>query len=306
MELIAVSGEELKDWAVDVPLRIVLIALGTAIVSLLARRAIRVALIRASEVRISDRLAATGDLARGDQFAAERAATLARAGQRLGALSTVLASAAGFVIWVIGAFLILAELGLNLGPLLAGAGVVGLAIGFGAQSLVRDFLSGIFILIEDQFAVGDIVNLGEAEGTVEEVSLRSTRLRSVDGTVWHVPNGEILRVANMSQHWSRSLLDIEVAYDTDLEKAKAVIKRVADEVAAEDEDVLDEPSVWGVEMLGASGITIRLVVKTTPSEQWRISRALRERIKSAFDAESIEIPFPQQTVWHRGAEGDQG
>ena len=196
----------------------------------------------------------------------------------------------------------LGEVGIDLGPLLAGAGVLGVAIGFGSQSLVRDFLSGTFILVEDQFGVGDIVDVGEASGTVEAVSLRTTRLRAIDGTVWHVPNGEIRRVGNMSQHWSRALLDIEVAYDTVVEHARSVIKRVADAVWAEDDGVLEEPELWGVEQLGANGVMLRLVVKTTPSQQWRVSRELRERIKVAFDEEGIEIPFPQQTVWHKPAE----
>lgn len=300
MELIALSGEQLKDWALDVPLRIALIAIGTAFVATVVRRAVRSAVRRAAKARVpAGKLSAIGSLGGAERPGPEAAARAARAGQRVDALSAVLSSGLVFVVWVMGIFMILGELGLNLGPLLAGAGVIGLAIGFGAQSLVRDFLAGIFILVEDQFAVGDIVDVGEATGVVEEVTLRITRLRSVEGTVWHVPNGEIVRVGNMSQHWSRSLLDIEVAYDTDLERAKSVIKRVADQLATEDADILDEPDVWGVEVLGASGITIRLVVKTTPSEQWRISRTLRERIKAAFDSEGIEIPFPQQTIWHR-------
>ena len=175
------------------------------------------------------------------------------------------------------------------------------ALGFGSQSLVKDFLSGVFILVEDQFGVGDIVDLdGQTSGVVDAVSLRTTRLRAVDGTLWHVPNGEIRRVGNKSQHWSRALIDIEVAYDTDLDHAEAVIAKVADEIATGDADVIEQPEVWGVEQLGANGIVIRLVVKTRPSEQFRVSRELRRRIKAAFDAEGIEIPFPQQTVWHRG------
>ena len=144
--------------------------------------------------------------------------------------------------------------------------------------------------MEDQFGVGDIVDLETGvTGVVEAVSLRTTRLRSVDGTVWHMPNGEIRRVGNMSQHWSRALLDVEVAYDTDIPHAREVIKRVADELWHESEHVLEEPDLWGVEDLGMNGIKIRLVVKTTPSEQWAVSRTLRERLKAAFDAERIEI-----------------
>lgn len=220
--------------------------------------------------------------------------------QRVEALSTVLQSFASAVIGVVTAFMVLDEFGVNLAPLLAGAGVVGIALGFGAQSLVRDLLAGIFIIIEDQYGVSDIITIdAEVSGTVEAMSLRTTRLRAVDGTVWHIPNGEIRRVGNQSQLWSRALLDIEVAYDTPLGRAEEVIKRVADQLAAVEDDILEEPKVWGVESLGASGIVLRLVVKTTPSEQWRISRELRKLIKEAFDAEGIEIPFPQQTTWIR-------
>ena len=224
--------------------------------------------------------------------------------QRVEALSTVLQSAGSAVIVTVGAFLVLDEFGVNLAPLLAGAGVLGIALGFGAQALVRDFLAGIFIITEDQFGVSDIITIDrEVSGTVEAMSLRTTRLRAVDGTVWHIPNGEIRRVGNQSQHWSRALLDIEVAYDTPLNQAEAVIKRVADELAAVEDDILDEPTVWGVEALAANGVVIRLVLKTTPSEQWRISRELRRRIKDAFDAEGIEIPLPQRTTWVRYEDG---
>ena len=161
---------------------------------------------------------AVADLAPGDPQSEDTAGSLRD--QRTAAISGVLQSGVTFVIYWSPPFLILGELGVDLAPLLAGAGVAGLAIGFGAQSLVKDVVSGIFILLEDQYAVGDIVDLGEATGVVEDVSLRTTRLRAVDGVVWYVPNGEILRVGNMSQHWSRSLLDIEVAYDTDLSRAK--------------------------------------------------------------------------------------
>ncbi|MEA2143762.1 MAG: moderate conductance mechanosensitive channel [Solirubrobacteraceae bacterium] len=223
-----------------------------------------------------------------------------RAEQRINALTSVLRSITTAVIFTIAGFIIVGEFGLNLAPLLAGAGIVGIALGFGAQSLVRDFLSGMFILVEDQFGVGDIVDLDQqTSGTVEAVSLRTTRLRAVDGTVWHVPNGDIRRVGNKSQHWSRALLDVEVAYDTDIDQAKAVIKRVADTLWHEREDILEEPEVWGVERLGPNAIVIRLVVKTRPADQYDVSRDLRQRLKEAFDAEGIEIPFPQQVVWNR-------
>lgn len=305
---------EIVEWLTGAPLRILLIIVGALVVRHLLRRGIKITLRQMAEGSRRRRLGVLRELTPSalletdEQPDSDAQVAAARAVQRLDALATALRSAASFVIWTIAAFMILAEVGVSLGPLLAGAGVVGIAIGFGAQSLIKDFLSGIFILIEDQFAVGDIVDLAEgagiASGVVEHVGLRSTRLRAVDGTVWHVPNGEILKVGNMSQHWSRALVDIEVAYATDLDKAREAIKAVADEVWREHpRDVLEEPEVWGVEALGASGIVIRLVVKTRPSEQWRVMRVLRERVKGRFDEVGIEIPFPQQTVWMRPGEG---
>ncbi|MDQ4068212.1 MAG: mechanosensitive ion channel family protein [Actinomycetota bacterium] len=230
-----------------------------------------------------------------------------RAVQRAETIGALLGSVAGFAIWGIAALMILGELGVDLAPLLAGAGIVGVAIGFGAQNLVRDFLSGIFMLIEDQYGVGDVIDAGPASGTVEGVSLRTTRLRDVEGNVWHIPNGVIERVANKSQEWSRALLDIPVAYGTDTARASQVIKEVADATWRDEEwssEILAEPEVWGVEAFGADAMVIRLVVKTKPLAQWKVGRELRARIKQEFDAEGIEIPFPQRTVWHRGDTAD--
>jgi small conductance mechanosensitive channel len=289
---------DIVEFLVDKPLKIVAIVVLAFIANRIARRGMKRALRTLQSGAVQERL---GSLraATPDALLATTEHSL-RSEQRIEALASVLRSLVTFVIYAIAAFMILGEVGIELGPLLAGAGIIGVALGFGSQSLVKDFLSGIFILIEDQFGVGDIVSLdGETSGTVEAVSLRTTRLRAVDGTVWHVPNGEIRRVGNQSQHWSRALIDINVAYDTDLEHAQAVIASVAHTVAEGDADVLDEPEVWGVENLGAHGVTLRLVVKTRPSQQYRVSRELRARLKTAFEREGIEIPFPQQTVWHR-------
>jgi small conductance mechanosensitive channel len=247
---------EIADFIIGKPLKILVIVLGAVIVNRFVTRAIRRALETLHSGPVRERI--------------------------------------GAVILTIAGFLVLGEVGLNLAPLLAGAGVLGLAIGFGSQALVKDFLSGLFILVEDQFGVGDIVDLDQqTSGTVEAVSLRTTRLRSVDGTVWHVPNGDIRRVGNKSQHWSRALLDVDVSYDTDIEQAKSVIKRVADELWRERDDILEAPEVWGVESLGPHSVVIRLVVKTRPSDQYAVSRVLRQRLKETFDAEGIEIPFQE-------------
>jgi small-conductance mechanosensitive channel len=289
---------DIVNLLLDAPLKIVLILVLAVVANRVARkgmkRALRTLQSGAVQERIGSLRAATPDA-----LLATTEHSL-RSEQRIEALASILRSLVTVIVYSIAGFMILGQIGIELGPLIAGAGILGVALGFGSQSLVKDFLSGVFILIEDQFGVGDIVNLdNETSGTVEAVSLRTTRLRSVDGTVWHVPNGEIRRVGNQSQHWSRALIDIEVAYETDLDHAQSVIAAVALEIAGEDADVLDEPEVWGVEALGANGVTIRLVVKTRPSQQYRVARDLRARLKAAFQREGIEIPFPQQTVWHR-------
>ena len=223
-----------------------------------------------------------------------------RSAARATTLSHLLRSATTVVVWTIAGVMILGELGVALGPLIAGAGIAGVALGFGAQSLVKDFISGTFMLIEDQYGVGDIVDAGEATGTVEAVSLRTTRLRDVNGTVWHIPNGNILRIGNMSQQWARALLDVSLATDTDVDHAQDVIKRVADSVWNDPDwhgEILEEPEVWGVERLGPDAIVIRLVVKTKPAEQFTVMRELRRRLLEAFAAEGVELPDPGRVVW---------
>jgi small conductance mechanosensitive channel len=314
-----------RDWAefadrFSAPLRVLVILLVAYVVVRLARRIIGRVVRRLESGETDDRIATfrrrTGLalLDSSDQMPS------ARRIQRAQTIGVVLRSVVGVVVWTVALLTCLGELGINLAPLLAGAGIAGIAIGFGAQTLVRDFLSGLFMMLEDQFGVGDVIDVGEASGTVEGVSLRTTRVRDVEGVVWHVPNGEITRVGNKSQQWSRALLDIAVAYDTDLSTALRVIKETADELSRDPEwspVILSEPEVWGVEDLAASSMVIRLVVQTRPLEQWRVARELRARIKGAFDATGIEIPFPQQTVTYRsssppppppgaGPEGDTG
>jgi len=222
--------------------------------------------------------------------------------QRAKTMGDLLKSVITGVLVAIFGTMILSQLGVNIAPIIASAGILGIALGFGAQSLVKDFLSGVFMIFEDQYGVGDVIDVGEATGTVEAVSLRVTRLRDLDGTVWYVPNGEILRVGNKSQNWSRAVVDVGVGYDEDLGRAKRVLGEVAHDMW-EDEDyrsvIIEEPEVTGVEALAADAITLRVLVKTAPMEQWAVARELRQRIKARFDHEGIEIPFPQRVVWHR-------
>ena len=295
----------IADWLATVPLRLVLIFLVALVVNRIVRRLIASFVARTTN---EDADQVRKKLRRLTPSALHATSTMAplRAASRAETIGLVLKSTASIVIYGIAVMTALSEVGINLGPLIAGAGIAGVALGFGAQSLVKDFLSGLFMLAEDQYGVGDVIDVGEAVGTVEVVNLRTTKLRAVDGTVWHVPNGEIRRVGNMSQQWARALLDVEVAYSTDIGKAQEVVKEVADGLWREDvwrTDILEEPEIWGVQALGASGIAIRLVVKTQPGRQWAVSRELNRRIKDRFDAEGIEIPFPQQVMWVRRDQG---
>jgi moderate conductance mechanosensitive channel len=208
-------------------------------------------------------------------------------------MGSLIKSIATTVIVFVVVLMIIAELGFPIGPLIASAGVVGLAIGFGAQSLVKDYLSGMFMIFEDQYGVGDSVDLGTVVGTVEAVGLRVTRLRDVHGTVWYVRNGEILRVGNQSQNWTRTVLDISVSHAADLDQVRSALQAVAHEVW-EDEAfagaVIEEPEVWGVEALTGEAVTMRVTLKTSPGEKARVARAMRERIKARFELEGIPMP----------------
>ena len=213
--------------------------------------------------------------------------------QRAETMGSVLTSIASGLIIAIVIVMVLDQVGVNIAPIIASAGIVGVALGFGAQNLVKDFLSGIFMILEDQYGVGDSVDLGEAIGTVEAVGLRVTRLRDVDGTVWYVRNGEILRVGNQSQNWARTVLDITVAYDSDLDQVQQLLQEEATAMY-EDEQyhdiIIEAPEVWGVERFDKDGAVVRVVLKTAPLQQWPVARALRQRIKSRFDAAGIRIP----------------
>ncbi len=294
------------DTIIVKPAKVLLIVVLAFVATRLLGRAIRRFVQGMSGEKVQHRLGSFRQHAPAALLKADKAES-ARAAQRAETIGALLRSIASFTVWVVAALMVMGELGLNLGPLIAGAGIVGVAFGFGAQNLVRDFITGIFMLVEDQYGVGDIIDAGPASGTVEAVSLRTTRLRDDDGIVWHIPNGTIQRIGNKSQKWSRALLDVDVAYDTDVDFAGEVIKRTLDDIAkSEDwrEVILEEPEVWGAEDLGPDGITIRLVVKTLPSAQFKVARHVRARIKAAFEESGIEIPFPQRDVWDRS--GDDG
>ena len=227
---------------------------------------------------------------------AERALIDERRKQRVRALGSVLRSAASVTIFSIAGVVILGDLGINLAPLLASAGVVGIAVGFGAQNLVRDYLSGVFMLVEDQYGVGDVITVGGATGTVETVTLRITRLRSVNGVVWHVRNGAIETVGNESQGWARAVLDFPVPYTADLTTIRALLADAAEGMWNEPvwrTVMIEKPEVWGaqeVTMTPPPTVTMRVVVKTAPLRQWEVEREMRARVKAALDAAGIKPP----------------
>lgn len=280
----AVTAVELTDTWQDVLVgaaRILLVIVLALLVNALARRAIG---------RAADRVRqATQDLP-GQLVRPER---VQRAAARSGTLKSVLRSFVSIVVFTVAALVVLGQLDINMAPLIASAGIVSIAIGFGAQSLVRDVVAGIFILVEDQFGVGDIIDAGPATGTVEKVTLRATRLRDVAGTVWHVPNGSITRIGNKSQNWARALLDVTVAPHTDIRLARRIVSETADALADDPEwggvRITGRPDDQGVQAFSPDGVTLRLMVDTEPASQWAVERELRQRIKAAFDAAGISL-----------------
>lgn len=196
--------------------------------------------------------------------------------------------------------MILAEVGISITPLIAGLGIAGIAVGFGAQSLVKDIIAGIFILLENQYRVGDWVQIADTMGVVEEINLRRTILRDIDGVVHVVPNGEIRVASNFTKEWARVNLNVSVAYDTNLDHAIAVINKVGEGMAEEPywkSLILKPPQAIRVDKLGDSGIDIRILGDTKPMRQWEVMGELRKRVKNAFDEEGIEIPWPHTKVY---------
>jgi small conductance mechanosensitive channel len=215
-----------------------------------------------------------------------------------------LQSVARYVVFILIAIavltIVLRELGINLAPLFAGAGIAGIVIGFGSQSLVKDFLTGIFVMLENQYRVGDWVKIGEASGTVRRVTLRITRLRDGDGNLHVIPNGQITHLINYTKDWARAVLDVGVAYGENVDRVMQVLEEIGKEMAEDEEFsalILEPLEVMGVQALADSAVLIRIRFKTDPDARWRIQREMRRRVKNRFDAEGIEIPFPHVTLY---------
>jgi small conductance mechanosensitive channel len=226
-------------------------------------------------------------------FESESSVASERRRQRALTIASVLRSIVSFTVFAVAFVMILGELGLNIAPVLASAGIAGLALGFGAQNLVKDFLSGIFMILEDQYGVGDFVDAGLASGTVEAVGLRTTRLRDADGGIWHLRNGEVLRIGNLSQGWSRVVVDVPIGYSADISDVVDVL-RVAVTSVADDPDhaelFVEPPAVEGIQSYEDKWLTVRVVARTRAREQDAVGRALRLAIKGALDREHIDSP----------------
>ncbi len=272
---------------------------GTIVIALVARFVIH----RTIDKVVSSAIARTRPRDRDRTGAARAGLALAqvagfggeRQSQRTATLGSLLRSITTFVIATIAILMVMSLVGLPLAPLLASAGVGGVALGIGAQSLVKDFLAGICMIVEDQFGVGDVIDTGEVTGTVEEVSLRVTRLRDANGVVWYVRNGEVVRIANSSQGWGTAIVDLPVAYDEEAAKVVDILQAAVTSFAAEErwsQMLLDPPHVAGVEAISGGSMVLRVIAKCTPSEKLTVQRELRERCKDALDAAGVRGPRP--------------
>jgi small conductance mechanosensitive channel len=300
------SAAEIAD-DLAVPLRVVLILVVAYILVRISRLVVRRIVRRLQREETADKISKLKHRTGLSMLDTSPVPSVRRA-LRAETIGAVLRSVISILIWATAVLMILDEIGINLAAIGVGVSIIGVALGFGAQTVVRDFLSGVFMLLEDQYGVGDVIDVNGTSGTVEGVSLRTTRMRDAEGVVWHIANGEIRAVGNKSQQWSRVVLDITVAYDADIGRATEVIKRTAGALANEPEfgDVITEdPEVWGIESVEKDHVLVRLAVKTLPLEQWRVARALRARLKAALDDAGIP-PTTDSVVTYRAEGGSSG
>ncbi len=289
--LSSLTWPDVRDWLIDAPLKIAI----TIVIAAAARWMLHGLVDRVVATATSRRTQRLAELpGRAGRVLAEATGMAnERHVQRTRTMGAVLRSIITVIIGTIALLTVLAIIGLPLGPMLTSAGIGGVALGFGAQSLVRDFLSGVFMIIEDQYGVGDVIDTGEAIGTVEDVSLRVTRLRDGNGVTWYVRNGEIVRVGNRSQGWSVAIIDVPIAYDEDVERAQSIIRDVAAGLAQDEAwepKFLEPPRVAGIESIIGGAITIRVTARCVAQEHVGVQRELRERIKVAFDQAGVRPP----------------
>ena len=278
----SLTVERAFDWASTHGLRIVVICVLLVILLRVSRHFVERAIKLSLRPRGRDPLQ--------DLMIAKRQTTLIKLFQAVASVTLV----------VLAVLMVFQEIGFAVGPILASAGIAGVAIGFGAQSLVKDIITGSFVILEQQFSVGDVIQVGNLSGGVEELNLRTVVLRAADGSVHIIPHGEIKQVTVLTRDWSRLVLDIDIAYDADIDTACGLMKKVLDDYAAANGDVvLEAPEVLGVQNLGENSVQLRAQMKVLPGKQWAAGRELRASIKKALDEAGIEIPFPQRTLWVR-------
>lgn len=287
----ALTWETVSTWLAGDGLRI----LGTIVVAALTRWLLHRAINRfvAASTSKSIAQAVTGSGRAGRILGQATGLSHERHRARVTTMGSLLRSVVTVVVLGIATLTVMALAGIPLAPLLASAGVGGLALGFGAQSLVKDFLSGIFMILEDQYGVGDVIDTGEAIGTVEDVTLRVTRIRDAEGVAWYVRNGEIVRIGNRSQGWSTAIADVPIAYDAPLEEALDAARAAAAAMGRDpewDDALLEAPTVVGVESMTSTTVTIRTIAKCLPGANFGVQRELREEIKNALDAAGIKPP----------------
>jgi small conductance mechanosensitive channel len=289
--------EDHSKWIIEIPIRILVIIVVALILRALLHRMIN-RIVRPVHIgQVPRILRPFTDRAVNSAFLESTGLLSERRAQRAATIGSVLRSGVSFTILVIAALSILSELGVNLAPFIAGTSVVGVALGFGAQNIVKDFLSGMFMMLEDQYGVGDVIDFEKATGTVEAVGLRTTQLRDVNGTVWYVRNGEVVRVGNKSQGFAQVVLDVPIDADADIDRASSTMLAVAQAMRAEEawEPVfLGDPEVQGVERMTREETVIRLVVRVRPLEQWRVAREMRRRIRERLERQDIDTHLPEE------------
>ncbi|MFA5782788.1 MAG: mechanosensitive ion channel family protein [Bacteroidales bacterium] len=278
-EIITKWTELLVPWLLSHGVKILIIAVGAYFLNKVAKRFIE-KIVRIAVVP--------------DKFISKQAEK-----KREDTLIRIFTWTCSIIIWLIGILMILQEIGVPIGPILAAAGIIGLAVGFGGQYLIRDIISGLFIILENQYRIGDVVNFDNTSGLVEDISLRMTTLRDLDGTVHHVPHGEIKKVSNLSKYFSRVNLNIGIAYSSKLEHVIEVVNQTGKALAEDPqwkEFIIKPPQFLRVDDFADSAIIIKILGETQPLKQWDVTGELRKRIKIAFDNEGIEIPFPQRVI----------
>lgn len=278
----------------ELPLRLLATLIIGSLVLWLVRSTITRTVQRVDQGRTLLRQRAKRFIAKGGKYVPPETDPLvaARRSLRANTLASVLRSGATLVIVLVVVTVLLTILDIDLAPLVASAGIVGVALGFGAQSLVKDYFSGIAILVEDQYGIGDVIEVGDVSGTVEEVGLRVTQVRDFDGTLWYLRNGELLRVGNRTQGWSRAIVEVRVKPEEDIYRVQDALRLAGARVAEESElsaVILGPAVVTGIEELTATSAMLRILVKTAPARQWEVARALREAVREVFAAEGITM-----------------